>query len=127
MQCIVLNDRIVQICLCRSFSFVENRGFAMDKRLTLPQYKLHGHKFYADLMDQVIINHWFCVGDFSFSLTRPPGPGQSLSLHVRGSVFLRLFSLTILVSVLLSPSVKRVNVSHMQDFSFIVICKTNKK
>ena len=76
VQCIVLNDRIVQICLCRSFSFVENRGFAMDKRLTLPQYKLHGHKFYADLMDQVIINHWISVGDFSFSLTWALGPGQ---------------------------------------------------
>ena len=76
VQCIVLNDRIVQISLSRLFSFVENRGFAMDKRLTLPQYKLHGHKFYADLMDQVIINHWISVGDFSFSLTWALGPGQ---------------------------------------------------
>ena len=35
------------------FRMVERRGFAMDMRLNMPNYKIRTHHFYAGLVDKV--------------------------------------------------------------------------
>ena len=37
---------------------VERRGFAMDMRLNMPQYKIRTHHFYAGLVDKAYENSY---------------------------------------------------------------------
>ena len=40
------------------FHMVERRGFAMDMRLNMPQYKIRTHHFYAGLVDKAYENSY---------------------------------------------------------------------
>ena len=39
---------------CQPFTLVESRGFLLDKRLTMPELKIHSRRYYVDKVDQVM-------------------------------------------------------------------------
>jgi hypothetical protein len=54
MLCLLSNLGLFRIILdFDPFHMVERRGFAMDMRLNMPQYKIRTHHFYAGLVDKV--------------------------------------------------------------------------
>ena len=57
LHCTALHCRgiVAQLVLdCQPFTLVESRGFLLDKRLTMPELKIHSRRYYVDKVDQVM-------------------------------------------------------------------------